>query len=55
MTRLANLPADIKQYLIVTGNYWAFTLTDGIENVGGTAFSCAWLLAFEYCHAVFVL
>jgi MFS family permease len=21
--------ADIKQYLIVTGNYWAFTLTDG--------------------------
>ena len=29
MTRLANLPADIKQYLIVTGNYWAFTLTDG--------------------------
>ncbi|WP_016955219.1 organoarsenical effux MFS transporter ArsJ [Catenovulum agarivorans] len=29
MKRLANLSADIKQYLIVTGNYWAFTLTDG--------------------------
>jgi len=26
---LANLSADIKQYLVVTGNYWAFTLTDG--------------------------
>lgn len=24
-----NLSADVKQYLIVTGNYWAFTLTDG--------------------------
>ncbi|WP_420876308.1 organoarsenical effux MFS transporter ArsJ [Shewanella japonica] len=29
MTKLANLPSEIKQYLIVTGNYWAFTLTDG--------------------------
>ncbi|MDO6611587.1 organoarsenical effux MFS transporter ArsJ [Shewanella sp. 1_MG-2023] len=28
-TKLANLPSEIKQYLIVTGNYWAFTLTDG--------------------------
>lgn len=24
-----NLSAEVKQYLIVTGNYWAFTLTDG--------------------------
>ncbi len=29
MKLLANIPQDIKQYLIVTGNYWAFTLTDG--------------------------
>ncbi|GAB3002943.1 organoarsenical effux MFS transporter ArsJ [Psychrosphaera aestuarii] len=29
MQRLANLPSEIKQYLVVTGNYWAFTLTDG--------------------------
>ncbi|MDO6525644.1 organoarsenical effux MFS transporter ArsJ [Motilimonas sp. 1_MG-2023] len=29
MKRLASLSDDIKQYLIVTGNYWAFTLTDG--------------------------
>jgi MFS family permease len=27
--QLANLPTAIKQYLIITGNYWAFTLTDG--------------------------
>ncbi|WP_153912297.1 organoarsenical effux MFS transporter ArsJ [Shewanella sp. TC10] len=29
VAKLANLPSEIKQYLIVTGNYWAFTLTDG--------------------------
>lgn len=29
MKRLASLSDDIKQYLVVTGNYWAFTLTDG--------------------------
>ncbi|RCV92574.1 organoarsenical effux MFS transporter ArsJ [Vreelandella rituensis] len=27
--RLANLPEEVRQYLVVTGNYWAFTLTDG--------------------------
>ncbi|MGE6650907.1 organoarsenical effux MFS transporter ArsJ [Shewanella colwelliana] len=26
---MRTLPAEIRQYLIVTGNYWAFTLTDG--------------------------
>ncbi|AWB66609.1 MFS transporter [Saccharobesus litoralis] len=26
---LANLSQDIRQYLFITGNYWAFTLTDG--------------------------
>lgn len=29
MNRLAQLSPEIRQYLIVTGNYWAFTLTDG--------------------------
>ncbi|HDY85506.1 hypothetical protein LCGC14_0936110 [marine sediment metagenome] len=29
MNFLANLSGDIRQYLIITGNYWAFTLTDG--------------------------
>ncbi|OKY25017.1 organoarsenical effux MFS transporter ArsJ [Thalassotalea sp. PP2-459] len=29
MKQLATLSNEIKQYLIVTGNYWAFTLTDG--------------------------
>ncbi|WP_280540061.1 organoarsenical effux MFS transporter ArsJ [Chromohalobacter sp. 11-W] len=27
--RLRALPFEIRQYLLVTGNYWAFTLTDG--------------------------
>ncbi len=29
LASLRSLPTEIKQYLIVTGNYWAFTLTDG--------------------------
>ncbi|TPE48585.1 organoarsenical effux MFS transporter ArsJ [Maribrevibacterium harenarium] len=29
MNTLARLSPQIRQYLIVTGNYWAFTLTDG--------------------------
>ena len=29
MRRLMQLPAEVRQYLVVTGNYWSFTLTDG--------------------------
>lgn len=29
MTVLSGLSPEIRQYLLVTGNYWAFTLTDG--------------------------
>ncbi|HAK50489.1 MAG TPA: MFS transporter [Gammaproteobacteria bacterium] len=29
MSSLAQLSPDARQYLLVTGNYWAFTLTDG--------------------------
>lgn len=29
MKSLSGLPVQVKQYLIITGNYWAFTLTDG--------------------------
>ena len=29
MKALSALPAHVRQYLLVTGNYWAFTLTDG--------------------------
>lgn len=29
MPKLSGISADIRQYLLVTGNYWAFTLTDG--------------------------
>ena len=28
-TGAGKLSAEIKQYFVVTGNYWAFTLTDG--------------------------
>ena len=27
--RLKALPFEVRQYLLITGNYWAFTLTDG--------------------------
>ncbi|MEW6982360.1 organoarsenical effux MFS transporter ArsJ [Colwelliaceae bacterium 6471] len=29
ISKLAGLPVAVKQYLVITGNYWAFTLTDG--------------------------
>lgn len=29
MTALSTLSPQVRQYLLVTGNYWAFTLTDG--------------------------
>lgn len=29
MGKLAELSGDVRQYLLVTGNYWIFTLTDG--------------------------
>lgn len=29
MARINALPREVRQYLLVTGNYWAFTLTDG--------------------------
>ncbi len=29
LSRINAMPSAVKQYLIVTGNYWAFTLTDG--------------------------
>src|SRR5690554_898777 len=55
MKRLAALSDDIKQYLVVTGNYWAFTLTDGalrmlvvlhFHALGYTPLSIAMLFLF---------
>ena len=55
MGRLAELPEDIRQYLIVTGNYWAFTLTDGalrmlvvlhFHSLGYSPFAIAMLFIF---------
>ncbi|WP_024609717.1 organoarsenical effux MFS transporter ArsJ [Pseudoalteromonas sp. TB64] len=55
LAQLANLPSSIKQYLIITGNYWAFTLTDGalrmlvvlyFHQLGYDAFAIAMLFLF---------
>jgi len=52
---LANTSKDVQQYLIVTGNYWAFTLTDGalrmlvvlhFYTMGYTALQIALLFVF---------
>ena len=29
LSRLRALPFEVRQYLLITGNYWAFTVTDG--------------------------
>lgn len=29
LAKVTSLPEQVKQYLLITGNYWAFTLTDG--------------------------
>ena len=61
MKRLASLSNDIKQYLIVTGNYWAFTLTDGalrmlvvlhFHALGYSPLSIAMLFLFYECFGV---
>ena len=52
---LASLSPDIRQYLIITGNYWAFTLTDGalrmlvvlhFHELGYTPLQIAFLFLF---------
>jgi len=51
----STLPSHIKQYLIITGNYWAFTLTDGalrmlvvlyFHQLGYSPFNIAMLFLF---------
>ena len=55
MSSLAELSPDTRQYLLVTGNYWAFTLTDGalrmlvvlhFHELGYTPFEIAMLFLF---------
>lgn len=50
-----NLSSDLKQYLVITGNYWAFTLTDGalrmlvvlyFHQLGYNALEVAFLFLF---------
>ncbi len=52
---LTTLSSDVRQYLIITGNYWAFTLTDGalrmlvvlhFHNLGYGALDIALLFLF---------
>jgi predicted MFS family arabinose efflux permease len=52
---VTGLSADVKQYLVVTGNYWAFTLTDGalrmlvvlhFHQLGYSPLSIAFLFLF---------
>lgn len=52
---LKQLPPQIKQYLVITGNYWAFTLTDGalrmlvvlyFHNLGYSPLNIAMLFLF---------
>ncbi|QJQ96600.1 MULTISPECIES: organoarsenical effux MFS transporter ArsJ [Halomonadaceae] len=55
LTCLARLPHEVRQYLLVTTNYWAFTLTDGalrmlvvlhFHQLGYTALEVALLFLF---------
>lgn len=55
MNNATGLSADVKQYLVVTGNYWAFTLTDGalrmlvvlhFHQLGYSPLSIAFLFLF---------
>ncbi|MFT6985167.1 MAG: putative MFS family arabinose efflux permease [Psychromonas sp.] len=54
-TVFANLSAELKQYLVITANYWAFTLTDGalrmlvvlyFHQLGYSALEVAFLFLF---------
>ncbi|TMP75971.1 organoarsenical effux MFS transporter ArsJ [Pseudoalteromonas sp. S1608] len=60
--KLSDLPQAIKQYLIITGNYWAFTLTDGalrmlvvlyFHQLGYDALAIAMLFLFYEVFGVF--
>ena len=55
LSKLVALPQNLKQYLIITGNYWGFTLTDGalrmlvvlhFHQLGYNALSIAMLFLF---------
>jgi predicted MFS family arabinose efflux permease len=55
MSKTDSLPLNVKQYLLITGNYWAFTLTDGalrmlvvlhFHHLGYSPISIAFLFLF---------
>ncbi|MDH4563866.1 organoarsenical effux MFS transporter ArsJ [Pseudomonas sp. BN411] len=62
MNALSGLSPDVRQYLLVTGNYWAFTLTDGalrmlvvlhFHTLGYTPLQIAALFLFYEIFGVF--
>ncbi|TKD61662.1 organoarsenical effux MFS transporter ArsJ [Cobetia marina] len=61
LARLRELPHEVRQYLLVTGNYWAFTLTDGalrmlvvlhFHSLGYSALGVAMLFLFYEAFGV---
>ncbi|MGY3727552.1 MULTISPECIES: organoarsenical effux MFS transporter ArsJ [Cobetia] len=61
LARLQELPHEVRQYLLVTGNYWAFTLTDGalrmlvvlhFHSLGYSALDVAMLFLFYEAFGV---
>ncbi len=46
---LSHLSPEVRQYLVVTGNYWAFTLTDGALRmlVPGAMLTVPWVMAAQ--------
>ncbi|UBU47399.1 organoarsenical effux MFS transporter ArsJ [Cobetia amphilecti] len=61
LARLRELPHEVRQYLLVTGNYWAFTLTDGalrmlvvlhFHSLGYSALDIALLFLFYEAFGV---
>lgn len=62
LSAISALPHEIKQYLIITGNYWAFTLTDGalrmlvvlyFHQLGYSPLNIAMLFLFYELFGVF--
>ncbi|MYL23932.1 organoarsenical effux MFS transporter ArsJ [Halomonas alkaliantarctica] len=61
VTRIKALPFEVRQYLLITGNYWAFTLTDGalrmlvvlhFHQLGYSALEVAMLFLFYEAFGV---
>jgi len=61
LSRVRALPFEVRQYMLITGNYWAFTITDGalrmlvvlhFHQLGYSAFEIAMLFLFYEAFGV---